>query len=265
MAAVLIKKYGNRRLYDTGDSRYVTLDELAAKIRSGAELRIVDAQSGEDLTQATLTQIVLETGHAAKFLPVQLLTQMIRLSDDALAEFFSRYVTGALDLYLQAKRGVQSIASYNPLAQLPIAATDALARMWMGSPFGGYAPPAGYPQGYPQYPPGAQGFAPPPMPYPPEEEGDGRRRRDSDTDVRRRDSDTDVRRRADTDTDVRRRSAPDTEVELAPESRRAATEPDARADDTGMRRDDVAAMRRELDELKAALRESLPKKRKRKT
>jgi polyhydroxyalkanoate synthesis repressor PhaR len=253
VAAVLIKKYGNRRLYDTGDSRYVTLDELAAKIRGGAELRIIDAQSGEDLTQATLTQIVLETGHAAKFLPVQLLTQMIRLSDDALAEFFSRYVTGALDLYLQAKRGVQSIASYNPLAQLPIAATDALARMWMGSPFGGYAPPAGYPQGYPQYPPGAQGFAPPPMPYPPDEEGDGRRRRDSDTDVRRRDSDTDVRRRADTDTDVRRRPS-DTEVELSP---RAATEPDARGED-------VAAMRRELDELKAALRESLPKKRKRK-
>jgi polyhydroxyalkanoate synthesis repressor PhaR len=247
VAAVLIKKYGNRRLYDTGDSRYVTLDELAAKIRAGAELRIVDAQSGEDLTQATLTQIVLETGHAAKFLPVQLLTQMIRLSDDALAEFFSRYVTGALDLYLQAKRGVQSIASYNPLAQLPIAATDALARMWMGSPFGGYAPPAAYPP----YPPGAQNFAPPPMPYPPEEAPERR-------------SDTDVRRRADTDTDVRRRSAPDTEVELSPESRRAATEPDARADDTGMRRDDVAAMRRELDELKAALRESLPRKRKRK-
>src|SRR5438132_6891153 len=134
VATVLIKKYGNRRLYDTGDSRYVTLDELATKIRSGADLRVVDAQTGEDLTQATLTQLVLETGHAARFLPVQLLTQMIRLSDDALAEFFSRYVTGALEVYLQAKRGVQTLASYNPLA------------MWMNNPFsapyqqyGGYA------------------------------------------------------------------------------------------------------------------------------
>src|SRR5439155_18968588 len=107
---------------------YVTLDELAAKLRTGVDLRVVDAQTNDDLTQATLTQIVLETGHAAKFLPVQLLTQMIRLSDDSLAEFFSRYVTGALDVYLQAKRGVQSIASYNPLAQLPMAATDAIAR-----------------------------------------------------------------------------------------------------------------------------------------
>jgi polyhydroxyalkanoate synthesis repressor PhaR len=192
----LIKKYGNRRLYDTGDSRYVTQDELAAKIRGGADVRVVDAQTNEDLTQATLTQIVLETGHAAKFLPVQLLTQMIRLSDDALAEFFSRYVTGALDVYLQAKRGVQSIASFNPLAQLPMAATDALARMWMGSAYPTY--PTAYNQPYvareaPSFPP------PPPPPEP---------------------------------------------------------EPDGKPEDHA-RSDDVAAMRRELDELKQAIREGL--------
>lgn len=204
MASVLIKKYGNRRLYDTGDSRYVTLDELAAKIRGGADLRVVDAQSGEDLTQATLTQIVLETGHAAKFLPVQLLTQMIRLSDDALAEFFSRYVTSALDLYLQAKRGVQAMATYNPLTQLPFAATDALARMWMGSPFAGYQPP--YPPGY---------VAPPAPPVPAPEPTD----------------EPPTRPRAETD----------------PGRRRADTEPDP------ARTDDLAAMRRELDELKQTL------------
>jgi polyhydroxyalkanoate synthesis repressor PhaR len=161
---VVIKKYGNRRLYDTGDSRYVTLDELAVKIRAGADLRIVDAQTGEDLTQATLTQLVLETGNAAKFLPVQLLTQMIRLSDDSLAEFFSRYVTGALEVYLQAKRGVQSLTAYSPLGQLPMAATDALARMWMGGM-------AGMPMGYGSQPSYAQppasgplNVAPPPPP-----------------------------------------------------------------------------------------------------
>jgi polyhydroxyalkanoate synthesis repressor PhaR len=151
-APVLIKKYGNRRLYDTSESRYVTLDELATKVRGGADLRVIDAQSSEDLTQLTLTQIVLETGNAARFLPVQLLTQMIRLSDDALAEFFSRYVTGALDLYLNAKRGVQSIAAYNPLTQIPLAASDALARLWMASPFGGYPPPYAAAQGQPPAP-----------------------------------------------------------------------------------------------------------------
>ncbi|HEY1552488.1 MAG TPA: polyhydroxyalkanoate synthesis regulator DNA-binding domain-containing protein [Kofleriaceae bacterium] len=196
MASVLIKKYGNRRLYDTGDSRYITLDELAAKVRGGADVRVVDAQNGEDLTQATLVQVVLEAGSAAKFLPVQLLTQMIRLSDDSLAEFFSRYVTSALDLYLQAKRGVQTLSAYNPLTQIPMAASDALARMWMGSPFaaaqyGGYAP---------SY------VAPPPHPPP---------------------------------------------VDVEPEPTPPA--PPAPSEHNG----DVAAMRRELDELKQVMRESL--------
>jgi polyhydroxyalkanoate synthesis repressor PhaR len=217
VATVLIKKYGNRRLYDTSESRYVTLEELAAKIRSGSDLRIVDAQSGEDLTQATLTQIVLEAGNAAKFLPVQLLTQMIRLSDDSLAEFFSRYVTSALDLYLQAKRGVQTIAGYNPLTQIPMAATDALARMWMGG-FGG-AP-------YQQYP----GYTAPPPPYPvappvPDPE-------------------------------------PEPQAEEPATRRRMPTEPGA--DTRNDRGDEVAAMRRELEELKQVLRESLPPQRKRK-
>lgn len=201
-APVLVKKYGNRRLYDTGDSKYVTLDELAAKIRSGADIRVVDATTNEDLTQATLTQLVLETGHAARFLPVQLLLQMIRLSDDALAEFFSRYVTGALDLYLQAKRGVQTLAAYNPLTQIPVAASDAIARMWMGGPFGqGYPQP--YPPGYPAQP--SQSFTPAPPPPHPEDE--------------------------------------------------APPEPNGHED-----RNDVAAMRRELDELKQAIREGLAAK-----
>ena len=167
---VVIKKYGNRRLYDTGDSRYVTLDELAAKIRAGSDLRIVDAQTGEDLTQATLTQLVLETGHAAKFLPVQLLTQMIRLSDDSLAEFFSRYVTGALELYVQAKRGAQAIPGYGTLSQLPMAASDALARMWMGQMpgMGGFGAPyqQPYPGTYPQPAPSGPITVAPPPPEP---------------------------------------------------------------------------------------------------
>lgn len=136
MAATLIKKYGNRRLYDTGDSKYITLEELAAKVRGGTDVRVVDAKTGEDLTQATLTQVILESGSAHRMLPVPLLTQMVRLGDDALGEFFSRYVTAALELYLGAKRGVQSLAQVSPLARVPVNATDALARMWMQTPMG---------------------------------------------------------------------------------------------------------------------------------
>jgi polyhydroxyalkanoate synthesis repressor PhaR len=207
VAPITIKKYGNRRLYDTGDSKYVTLDELAAKVRGGADVRVIDAQTGDDLTQATLTQIVLETGHAAKFLPVQLLTQMIRLSDDALAEFFSRYVTGALDLYLQAKRGVQTLSSFNPLTQIPMVASDALARMWMATPFGAGFQQA-YPPGYP--PPPGYTAAPPPLPV------------------------------------VEEPAPPPAPVE----------EP--------ARGEDVAAMRRELDELKQMMKESMAEGRRRK-
>jgi polyhydroxyalkanoate synthesis repressor PhaR len=224
VAAILIKKYGNRRLYDTSDSKYVTLEELAAKIRAGADLRVIDAQTNDDLTQATLAQIVLEGGNAAKFLPVQLLTQMIRLSDDALAEFFSRYVTNALDLYLQAKRGVQSISSYNPLAQIPVAAGDALARMWMGSPFAPpqYQQPYSYVQGAPPY------VAPPP---PPEDLEEDEPRQRKSTPAMERD----------------RKSSP-------------AMERERKSSPATGDRDDVAAMRRELDELKQALREGLAPK-----
>ncbi len=210
---VLIKKYGNRRLYDTGESRYLTLDELAAKIRSGHDVRVIDAKTNDDLTQATLAQMILESGTAARVLPVGLLTQLIRLGDDALGEFFSRYVSAALDLYLQGKRGAQQLAAYNPIAQLPINATDALARMFMGSmggmggfpnPFAGGFPPQGYAPGYAAAPQYARDAGPPPAAPPPPDDDE-----------------------------------PDAD---AP----ADTRPDAR--------DEMAAMRRELDELKRAMR-----------
>lgn len=195
MPPTIVKKYGNRRLYDTGDSRYVTLDELAAKIRGGTDVRIIDAQTNEDLTQATLAQMILESGSAARLLPVPLLTQLVRLDDDSLAEFFGRYVSSALELYLQAKRGVQAVAQVNPLAQLPFSAGDALTRLWMASPFGQMSPvgPMG-PMG------GFRAASPPPPPYttsrpptepPPEDrEGDpADRRRDEELAQLRRELD----------------------------------------------------------------------------
>jgi len=129
---LIVKKYSNRRLYDTEDSRYVTLEEVADKIRRGAEVQVVDAKTNEDLTQATLTQIIIESRGAARMLPVSLLTQLIRMGDDALAEFLGRYMGSALELYLGAKQGAQALAPYNPFASVPFAATNALARLLMG-------------------------------------------------------------------------------------------------------------------------------------
>lgn len=116
---VTIKKYGNRRLYDTELSRYVTLDEVAERIRSGGNVRVLDAKTDEDLTQATLAQIILESRGASRLLPVPLLTQLIRLGDDALADFFGRYVAASLEMYLQARQGVQALQPMYPFAQVP--------------------------------------------------------------------------------------------------------------------------------------------------
>jgi polyhydroxyalkanoate synthesis repressor PhaR len=134
-APVVIKKYANRRLYDTGESRYVTLEELAEKIRLGADCRVVDAATGEDLTQSTLAQIILESRGASKLLPVPLLTQLIRMGDDALAEFLGRYLSTALEMYVHAKQGAQAVAAVNPFATLPFQVSSGLARMFMGAPF----------------------------------------------------------------------------------------------------------------------------------
>jgi len=125
----LIKKYSNRRLYDTVTSRYISLDELAEIVRSGKDVRVVDARTGNDLTQLTLAQVIFESKNAARLLPAQLLTQLIRLSDDALAEFLGQYVSAALDIYLQAKQGVQAMAPYVPFAPLAFGGTNALARL----------------------------------------------------------------------------------------------------------------------------------------
>ncbi len=124
---VLIKKYSNRRLYDTSESRYVTQDELADTIRRGADVQVVDAKTGEDLTQSTLVQVILESP-AARLLPVPLLTRLVRLHDDALAEFLGRWVSGSLDLYLSARQGLAQ-GPLPALGQMPSAVQQGLAQL----------------------------------------------------------------------------------------------------------------------------------------
>jgi polyhydroxyalkanoate synthesis repressor PhaR len=129
---MIVKKYANRRLYDMESSRYVTLEELADRIRAGADARVVDAKTNEDLTQSTLAQIILESRGASKLLPSPLLVQLIRMNDDALGEFLGRYLSWALDMYMSARQGAQALAPYNPLAMAPFNATTAIARLLGG-------------------------------------------------------------------------------------------------------------------------------------
>jgi polyhydroxyalkanoate synthesis repressor PhaR len=106
--AIIIKKYGNRRLYDTSGSRYVNLDDLAALIREGKEVRVVDAKSGRDLTRVTLTQIITEDAKEKPTgLPLELLRQLIVASDQARQEFIMWYLKSAFDAYQTVQNAVQ--------------------------------------------------------------------------------------------------------------------------------------------------------------
>lgn len=142
---MLVKKYSNRRLYDTSDSRYITLEDLADKVKKGEDVRVVDAKTGEDLTAATLTQILVEGRGAARMLPLPLLVQLVRLGDDALAEFLGQYVRWALEIYMSAKQGARQFAPYNPFSGAPLGTPEALMRLFGAGPPRSEPPPASAP------------------------------------------------------------------------------------------------------------------------
>lgn len=80
----LIKRYESRKLYDTEESRYVSLEEISQWIRDGQEVRVVDNATGKDVTSQTLTQIILEEGRrGTSFLPSELLHELVRLGEKA--------------------------------------------------------------------------------------------------------------------------------------------------------------------------------------
>jgi len=82
----LIKRYGSRKLYDTEESRYVSLEELAGWIRQGQQIRVVDNKSGDDATAQTLTQIISEEGRrGTSLLPNEMLHELIRIGEQAVS------------------------------------------------------------------------------------------------------------------------------------------------------------------------------------
>ena len=108
-STIVIKKYGNRRLYDTAGSRYVNLDDIAALVREGKELKVVGAKTGQDLTRVTLTQIITEDAKEKPTgLPLELLRQLIIASDEVRQEFVMWYLKSAFDTYQKVQDAVQS-------------------------------------------------------------------------------------------------------------------------------------------------------------
>ena len=105
---MLIKKYPNRRLYNTSSRAYVNLNDLAALIRKGEKIQVVDAKTGEDITRVVLTQIIVEDAKDAPTgLPLELLRQLIKASDRAGQEFIMWYLKSAFDTYEKVQDAVQ--------------------------------------------------------------------------------------------------------------------------------------------------------------
>jgi polyhydroxyalkanoate synthesis repressor PhaR len=100
-APIIIKKYANRRLYNTGTSTYVTLEDLAGMLKSGEDFVVYDAKTGEDITRSVLTQIIFEQEgkQGQSLLPITFLRQLIRFYGDSMQMLVPRYLESSLDLF----------------------------------------------------------------------------------------------------------------------------------------------------------------------
>jgi len=98
-APVTIKKYANRRLYNTGTSTYVTLEDLASMVKEGEDFIVYDAKTGEDITRSVLAQIIFEQENkeGQNLLPAAFLRQLIRFYGDSMQMLVPRYLEASLD------------------------------------------------------------------------------------------------------------------------------------------------------------------------
>jgi polyhydroxyalkanoate synthesis repressor PhaR len=106
---VVIKKYANRRLYNTASSSYVTLDHLAEMVRQGVDFVVYDAKTNEDLTRSVLTQIIFEeeSRGAQNLLPLQFLRQLIRFYGDSMQALLPSYLEMSLDGFTKQRERMQ--------------------------------------------------------------------------------------------------------------------------------------------------------------
>ncbi|MES2156705.1 MAG: polyhydroxyalkanoate synthesis repressor PhaR [Pseudomonadota bacterium] len=120
---VIIKKYANRRLYNTETSSYITLDLLSQMTREGRMFTVVDAKSGEDITHNVLTQIIMEEEQRGKnMLPVNFLRQLIAMYGDSMQSMVPQYLEASMDSFrknqLQFQEAMQGAFGGGPLAEI---------------------------------------------------------------------------------------------------------------------------------------------------
>ena len=169
----VIKKYANRRLYHTGTSSYVTLEDLAGLVRSGEDFVVYDAKSGEDITRSVLAQIIFdeEAKDGQNLLPIAFLRQLIRFYGDSMQALVPRYLEFSIDNLTRDQQKLRETMSqtFGPAAAFQAIEEQVRANMAMFSealrlftPFAGGA-------GLQPNPPAA---APTPAPAPAADDGD---------------------------------------------------------------------------------------------
>ena len=117
---VTIKKYANRRLYDTESSAYITLDRLAQMVREGREFEVVDAKTGDDITRQVLTQIIVdeEARGGTTMLPINFLKQLIGLYGNSMQNFVPQYLEAAMDAFQRNQSAVKDAFGGNMFADI---------------------------------------------------------------------------------------------------------------------------------------------------
>lgn len=150
-SVVVIKKYANRRLYNTSKSCYVTLEHLSEMVRAGEDFVVKDAKSGEDITRSVLTQIIFEEeAKGQNMLPTNFLRQLIRLYGDTLQSFVPSYLETSMDAFTQNQEKIRdqvknafggnpALANFEAMTRTNMELFDKAMQMF--SPFGGGARP----------------------------------------------------------------------------------------------------------------------------
>ena len=145
---VIVKKYANRRLYNTETSSYITLDHLAAMTREGRDFKVIDAKSEEDITHNVLTQIIMEEeSRGETMLPVSFLRQLISMYGDSMQAMVPGYLEASMDSFrrnqVQFKTAVEGAFAHSPFAEIAkrnMAMFEAAANAFKPGAPGGVAP-----------------------------------------------------------------------------------------------------------------------------
>lgn len=142
---IIIKKYANRRLYNTETSSYITLENLAHMVRQNREFKVVDAKTGDDITRTVLTQIIVEEEAQGKnMLPVSFLRQLISMYGDSMQALMPQYLDASMDAFrrnqeqfrkaLEGAFGTGAFGPFEQIAKQNMAMFEAAAGMFTGQP-----------------------------------------------------------------------------------------------------------------------------------